>query len=146
MTRRGVIDQSWCVDIAIEGKQNAKDDLNTGYDAVTDLVRKTIRSHIDHSLLIPIQSKLIDFKESGHKKSWILNVASNNSHEKSKLSYSYSETDIFPIMAHRITPENVASEVKKLVRHRLPSIVANIDIELRNNSSSQSIQIKNRSN
>ncbi len=140
--KSGIIDQSWHVDIAIERNLDTEEDFSGDYKALTDLVKDTIRSHIGHSLLIPIQSKLIDFKESGHKKSWILNVASNNNPEKSRLTYSYPETGIFPIMAHRITAENVALEVKKILRHRLPNIINNVDIALRPNSSSRTIKIK----
>ena len=51
--------------------------------------------------------------------------------EQSEWTYKCPKGAVFPIMTHRITPESVAFEVKRLVRHRLPELVSNVEVSLR---------------
>ena len=59
----GITGQSWHVDIAIEGELDENGFVHD-FSLVKSLVKETLKSSVDHALIIPIKSKYIEFKES----------------------------------------------------------------------------------
>lgn len=127
----GVIGKSWFVDVMVEG---ALDSNGFVYDfsILKKMIKKILKESVDHALIIPILSESVQFELNQTNESWSLTT----DHNKEVWNYSCPKGAVYPIRAHRITRDLIASECSKQIRHRLPEAIEKVQVTLRSEESS----------
>ncbi|MBF0440894.1 MAG: 6-carboxytetrahydropterin synthase [Oligoflexales bacterium] len=127
---QGIIGQSWHVDVKVTG---IPDDNGFVYDfgELKKLIKKVLKSTVDHSLLIPVLSTQIQYQETTSGELWKLKAKSPFIENDNDWEYRCPKGAVFPIRAINITKTLVERECTKLIRHRLPEYITDIQTTLR---------------
>ena len=124
---KGVIARSWKVEIELEGGTVASKE-HANCDLLERVVKDTIHSRVNNSLIIPIKSKNIELIQTKAAQSWRIKPDGNMKYQTDSIDVGSS---VFPIMANRVTSKNLESEIEKLIRLRLSKHQNNVKIALR---------------
>ncbi len=126
----GVVGQSWMVDITVSGKLDANGFVYD-FSHLKKLVKQVLKSSLDHTLIIPVQSKLVHYQDTDRGDLWRLQAKSRLTGVNSEWTYLCPKGAVYPIRAVQVTREIVEQECSRLVRHRLPEDVVAVEIHLR---------------
>lgn len=126
----GVVGQSWFVDITVAGKLDSNGFVYD-FSHLKKLVKQVLKDTVDHTLIIPVQSKLVHYQETDRGELWRLSAKSRLTGVNSDWTYLCPKGAVYPIRAVTVTRELVEAECSRLVRHRLPESVASVEIHLR---------------
>lgn len=126
----GVVGHSWHVDIAISGTLDHNGFVHD-FSHIKKLVKQTLRTSVDHSLMIPILSRQVHYQETAEAETWILKAKGRLSGTNAEWEYRCPKGAVFPIRAVVIDEEVIEQEITRLLRHRLPSSITDIKITLR---------------
>ena len=94
-------------------------------------MKQVLKSSLDHTLIIPVQSKLVHYQDTDRGDLWRLQAKSRLTGVNSEWTYLCPKGAVYPIRAVQVTREIVEQECSRLVRHRLPEDVLAVEIHLR---------------
>ncbi len=126
----GVVGQSWYVDITVSGKLDANGFVYD-FSKLKKLVKQVLKSSVDHSLVIPVQSKLVHYQDTDRGELWQLQAKSRLTGVNSEWTYLCPKGAVYPIRSVQVTREIVEQECTRLMRHRLPEDVISVEVHLR---------------
>ncbi len=126
----GVVGQSWYVDITVAGQLDSNGFVYD-FSHLKKLVKQVLKSTIDHTLVIPVQSKLVDYKETDRGELWSLQAKSRLTGVNAYWTYLCPKGAVYPMRAINVTREVVEAECSRLIRHRLPEEISSVEVHLR---------------
>ncbi len=126
----GVVGQSWHVDITVSGQLDANGFVYD-FSHLKKLVKQVLKGSLDHTLIIPVQSKLVHYQDTDRGELWKLQAKSRLTGVNSEWSYLCPKGAVYPIRSVQVTREIVEQECSRLVRHRLPEEIHSVEIHLR---------------
>lgn len=126
----GVVGQSWIVDITVAGQLDSNGFVYD-FSHLKSLVKQVLKSTIDHTLVIPVQSKLVHYQETERGELWRLQAKSRLTGVNSDWTYLCPKGAVYPMRAINVTRELVEAECSRLIRHRLPEEITSVDVHLR---------------
>lgn len=122
---RGLVGESWLVDIELDGSLNEMNML-LDFGVVKKLIKKVIDDVVDHKLLLPADSSLLQFN-SAHGRSQVLFKRPHN-----KSIYLDCPAEAFALLpGEEIVDENLCAFICQQVKQRLPENIAGLYIYLR---------------
>ncbi len=127
---QGVTGKSWYVDIYVTGILDSNGFVHD-FSLLKKLVKNVLKSTIDHSLLIPIQSKQVAYETENLSELWTLNAKARLSGVDSTWVYKCPKGAVYPVRCVKISREILEQECRKLIRHRLPEDVHDVKVVLR---------------
>ena len=126
----GVVGQSWTVDITVAGTLDSNGFVYD-FSHLKTLVKQVLKSTIDHSLVIPVQSKLVHYQETERGELWRLQAKSRLTGVNSDWTYLCPKGAVYPMRAINVTRELIEAECGRLIRHRLPEEITSVVVNLR---------------
>lgn len=126
----GVVGQSWMVDITIAGSLDSNGFVYD-FSHLKSLVKQVLKSTIDHTLVIPVQSKLVHYQETERGELWRLQAKSRLTGMNSEWTYLCPKGAVYPMRAVNVTRELIEAECSRLIRHRLPEEITSVEVHLR---------------
>ncbi|MGR5387540.1 6-pyruvoyl trahydropterin synthase family protein [Vibrio crassostreae] len=122
---RGVVGDSWILDVTMSGELNEMS-MVLDFSKVKKQIKQLVDEHVDHRLLLPMQSAAIILQASkaGYSKVDVLRG------DKSLHLHCPDEAYCL-IDAEAITIESVTAHVYDILRDNLPSNVTGLEITLR---------------
>ena len=126
----GVVGQSWYVDVWLTG---ALDENGFVFDfsPLKSLIKQTLASTLDHSLIIPVQSQSVQYGESELGERWILKSRARGESKETKWEYLCPKGAVFPVHSVSLKTNVIETEFSRILRHRLPSTVMGLSVKLR---------------
>ena len=126
----GVIGQSWHVDVDLAGDL---DHRGVVYDFgdLKELINQTLKTTLDHTLIIPIGSQSVHYTETPEGERWQLHAKARMSQTDYKWEYICPKGAVFPVRSVALRPQVIEQEFTKLLRHRLPASIHGLNIKLR---------------
>ena len=118
---RGIVGQSWHVDVCIEG---GLDENRFIYDFsdLKNLIKKTLKSTLDHVLLIPTNDPAIRLSENEHSFSIDDNL--------SDISYQGPKKSVYFIKSKMVSEALIESELNNILKPLLPSSVSDVRFKI----------------
>jgi 6-pyruvoyl-tetrahydropterin synthase len=130
----GVTGQTWLVDVSLSGELDDNGFVQD-FGALKHMVRQTLRSTLDHTLLLPVGSKNVRFIENGAGESWMLKSRNSDTGEEFEWEYQCPKGSVYPLRTLGISRDIVQQEFERVIRHRLPETVEQISVRFRDHSS-----------
>lgn len=122
--KRGLVGESWLLDIELSGKLNEQG-MVVDFGIVKRLVRDYIDQYIDHCLLVPIQYDGCDILDMGKQKEIAFYL-----HDGHTIIHRSNEASIAKIQSSIINTETVREFLLHQLRLLLPENVSDLDIKL----------------
>ena len=129
----GIIGQSWHLDLKVTGQLD-QNGFVYDFSHLKKLVRTTLKSTLDHALVIPIKSQAITYKDGQDQECWNLESRPIRSDKKRIWSYRCPSGAVFPCRAKALTGSDIEGEILKSLRHRLPGGISDVKVLLREES------------
>lgn len=126
----GISGQSWIVDLAVSGVPDENGFIHDFSD-LKKIVRKTLKSTVDHALILPILSKTVEYQDSPEGETWRLLSQESRNSQPLVWQYTCPKGGVFPIRALYLDKESITHEITKSLRHRLPSHIREMRVTLR---------------
>jgi len=123
-TARGLLGESWLVDIELTGSLDEQG-MVLDFSDVKKKTKAIIDEHFDHKLLIPIQSENLVLEKNDFGYTTILPL-----NDKTRISHKGPIQAITSIESTEITPESVSKAIIEHLQSALPDNVENIKIHL----------------
>ena len=123
--QRGVVGDSWIVDVTMFGELNEMS-MVLDFGRVKKQIKQLIDEHVDHRLLVPTQSDAVTFRPSRQGYSSL-----DVSRDCKSIHLHCPDEAYCLIDTKSITLESVTSHVYQILRNHLPSNVTGIEITLR---------------
>ncbi|MCX6123977.1 MAG: 6-carboxytetrahydropterin synthase [Proteobacteria bacterium] len=126
----GIIGQSWHVDVWLTG---ALDENGFVFDfsPLKSLIKQTLASTLDHSLIIPVQSQSVQYNESEAGERWVLRSKARGEAKETKWEYLCPKGSVFPVHSVSLKTGVIEAEFARILRHRLPQTVLGLAVKLR---------------
>lgn len=126
----GIIGQSWHVDLTVSGHLD-ENGFVCDFGPLKRLVKQTLDGTLDHALLIPVGSQMVQYSETEVGEHWRLRAKDRLTGTDCTFDYQCPKGAVFPIRAIALKSNIVEQEFAKILRHRLPESVVQIGIKLR---------------
>jgi 6-pyruvoyl-tetrahydropterin synthase len=132
---KGVFGQSWQVDVTLSGPLG-----ETGFvydfSSLKKMVRQVLKSSVDHALIMPINSQVVQFKGMemrGADKSecWHMKSRVGKTGAECEWSYRSPTGAVFPSRAVAVNRQVLEQEVVKSLKHRLPQEILTVSVTLK---------------
>jgi 6-pyruvoyl-tetrahydropterin synthase len=126
----GITGQSWHVDVTLSG---ALDECGFVHDFsdLKSLIRQTLKTSVDHALVMPVGSQSVHYHEIANGESWQAHAKTKINSNDSMWEYNCPKGAVYPIRCVAITQTVIEQEIAKLIRHRVPASVQEVKIKLR---------------
>lgn len=119
---RGLLGESWYVDVSIEG-QTDDQGMILDFADIKKQIKRTIDQQFDHRLLIPANHAGLEVAQIGDLESITFKLSDNNI-----IVHNSPPEAISFIDANEITPDKVAQTVKCVLKSQLPENVESITL------------------
>jgi 6-pyruvoyl-tetrahydropterin synthase len=129
----GIIGQSWHVDISLTGHLD-ENGFVFDFSPLKSLIKQTLSSTLDHSLIIPLQSQNVQFGECDAGERWTLRSKARGESRETKWDYQCPKGAVFPIHTVSLKTPVIEAEFSRILRHRLPESVVSLSVKLREES------------
>ena len=123
--QRGVVGDSWIVDVIMSGELNEMS-MVLDFGRVKKQIKQLVDEFVDHRLLIPVQSAAIVYKPSKSGYSTLDVLRGEKSIHLNCPNEAYCLID-----AEAVTIESITQHVYQILRNNLPSNVTGLEITLR---------------
>ncbi|MCX6117051.1 MAG: 6-carboxytetrahydropterin synthase [Proteobacteria bacterium] len=127
---QGIMGQSWYVDVWLTGILD-ENGFVFDFSPLKSLIKQTLASTLDHSLIIPVQSQSVQYSEWESGEKWILKSKARGESKESKWEYFCPKGSVFPVHAVALKTGVIEAEFCRILRHRLPSTVLALAVKLR---------------
>jgi len=126
----GIIGHSWYVDVWLTGTLDSNGFV-FDFSPLKNLIKQTLASTLDHALIIPVGSQMVQFSEFENGERWTLKSRSRGDDKDARWDYVSPKGSVFPV--HTIALKNTAieQEFARILRHRLPATVNQLVVKLR---------------
>lgn len=125
---KGILGQSWKVDLTITGPL-AENGFVLDFGNLKKMVRQVLKSSVDHALIIPINSQNVQFRGANGGECW--NMKSKAAKQEHQWNYIGPTGAVFPSRSVVVSRQVLEQEISKSLRHRLPSEITNIVVQIR---------------
>jgi 6-pyruvoyl-tetrahydropterin synthase len=125
-TERGLLGESWILDIALTGALNAQG-MVLDFSDVKRQVKQLVDDAFDHKLLVPAQSRQLERDDTPEQASLTFNWG-----EHYKLVHRSPASAVCYLATDKITPTSVAAALQERLRSLLPTTISSIAVSLRN--------------
>lgn len=126
---KGVFGQTWRIDVAITGPL-ANNGCVYDFSQLKGLVRQVLKSSVDHSLVIPINSQSVQYKGADKGESWVLRSRPSKVGGDCEWQYRGPSGTVYPSRSVAVNRQVVEQEIQRLVRHRLPVEITQVTVSL----------------
>lgn len=126
----GVLGYSWHVDITLSGVLDANGFVYD-FSLLKNLVRQTLKTSVDHALIIPVGSQSVLYAETAEGEHWTLETRGKGGSAPFKWEYTCPKGAVYPIRCVALTPAIIEQEFARLLKHRLPATITDIRVKLR---------------
>ncbi|MCG9579126.1 6-carboxytetrahydropterin synthase [Vibrio tubiashii] len=123
--QRGVVGDSWIVDVIMSGELNEMS-MVLDFGRVKKQIKQLVDEFVDHRLLIPVQNAAIVYKPSKTGYSTLDVLRGEKSIHLNCPNEAYCLID-----AEAVTIESITKHVYQILRNNLPSNVTGLEITLR---------------
>jgi 6-pyruvoyl-tetrahydropterin synthase len=137
----GVVGQSWYVDLFVRGPLGANGFVYD-FSPLKREARQILSQTLDHSLLIPIQSKHVQYQSinSGYhtgNECWQLTTTETDQQDGKPVCWQYicPKGAVYPVRSRAISREILELEMSKTLRHRLSHELTDVEVKLREEES-----------
>lgn len=127
---RGVIGQTWKIDVTLTGPLN-ENGFVFDFSDFKKMVRKVLKSSLDHALIIPINSQSVVFQGQTRGECWVMRSRNGKGGAEQEWSYVSPPGAVFPSRSVALNRQVLEQEVVRSLRHRLPPEILNITAVLR---------------
>lgn len=132
---KGVLGQSWNIDVTLTGTLG-DNGFVFDFSHLKKMVRQVLKSSIDHTLIMPINSQAVQFKGMefrGSEKSewWHMRSRAGKAGHEGDWEYHSPNGAVFPIRSVAVNRQAMEQEVIRSLRHRLPQEILSINVALR---------------
>lgn len=127
---QGISGQSWHVDVSLTGILD-ENGFVFDFSPLKSLIKQTLSSTLDHSLIIPVQSQSVQYGEWESGERWSLRSKARGEAKETKWEYLCPKGSVFPVHAVALKTSVIEAEFARIVRHRLPSTVVALAVKLR---------------
>lgn len=124
--KRGVVGESWIVDIELSGDLD-KQGMVFDFGNIKKDIRKFIDAEIDHRLLIPTQSPGCQIFDSGKRTTVSFPLTDGG-----QITHESPDDSVFLLDAETIDREQVSGILQDRIQATLPENVKSVSIQLRN--------------
>lgn len=122
---RGLVGESWIVDIEIEGALDAQS-MVLDFSDVKHRCKQAIDAHIDHRLLIPMQAPELDLQDTGDGLHLVFRS------DLGVIDHLSPECALARLPLSEINAEGVARQLEPVLMTVMPPTVAAVHLTLRN--------------
>lgn len=126
----GIIGQSWYVDVWLTGTLD-ENGFVFDFSPLKSLIKQTLASTLDHSLIIPVQSQSVQYGECDAGERWILKSKARGESKDTKWEYLCPKGSVFPVHSVSLKTSVIEAEFSRILRHRLPPTVLGLSVKLR---------------
>jgi len=126
-TQRGIVGESWIVDVLLTGDLNTES-MVLDFGIVKKQIKAIIDDEVDHKLVLPIQNKQLTVTSSTYHENhqWVDFVSERGSY------YLQSPTCAFASIASKtIDIESITKHLQQVISKQLPSNVIDLQLTLR---------------
>lgn len=126
----GIIGASWHVDVWLTG---TLDDNGFVFDfsPLKNLIKQTLANTLDHALIIPVGSQMVQYSEFENGERWTLKSRARGDDKDARWDYISPKTSVFPVHTVALKNMTIEQEFARLLRHRLPPSVHQLIVKLR---------------
>lgn len=126
----GIIGASWHVDVWLTG---TLDDNGFVFDfsPLKNLIKQTLANTLDHALIIPVGSQMVQYSEFENGERWTLKSRARGDDKDARWDYISPKTSVFPVHTVALKNMTIEQEFARLLRHRLPPSVNQLIVKLR---------------
>ncbi len=127
---KGIFGQTWKIDVTISGPLG---DNGFVYDfaLVKKMVRQTLKSSVDHALVIPINSQAVQFKGMDRGERWGMKSRASKAGTELDWEYMGPNGAVFPLRCVALNRQTLEQELSRHLRHRLPTELTQVVVALR---------------
>jgi len=132
---KGIFGQSWDIDVTLTGTLG-DNGFVFDFSLLKKMVRQVLKTSIDHSLIMPINSQAVQFRGMefrGSEKSewWHMKSRSGKVGAEGEWEYHSPNGAVFPVRSVAINRQVLEQEIVRSLRHRLPQEIISISVALR---------------
>jgi 6-pyruvoyl-tetrahydropterin synthase len=127
---QGITGQSWHVDVWLTGTLD-ENGFVFDFSPLKSLIKQTLSSTLDHSLIIPVQSQSVQYGESEWGERWTLRSKARGEAKETRWEYQCPKGSVFPIHSVSLKTSVIEAEFSRILRHRLPATVLGLAVKLR---------------
>jgi 6-pyruvoyl-tetrahydropterin synthase len=127
---RGIIGQTWRLDVGLTGPLGLNGFV-LDFSDFKKMVRKVLKSSLDHALIIPINSQSVVFKGVGRGECWVMRSRNGKGGTEQEWTYVSPPGAVFPSRSVALNRQVLEQEVVRSLRHRLPPDIIHITATLR---------------
>ncbi len=127
---KGVVGQTWKVDVTIIGPLG-ENGFVIDFGLVKKMVRQTLKSSLDHALIIPINSQAVQFKGMDRGERWHMRARATKGGADQDWEYMGPAGAIFPLRSVALNRQTIEQEFTRQLRHRLPQELVQVTVQLR---------------
>ena len=127
---KGVVGQTWKVDVTLTGPLGTNGFVYD-FGLVKKMVRQTLKSSLDHALIIPINSQAVQFKGMERGERWRMRSKAMRGELDLDWEYMGPSGAIFPLRCVSLNRQTIEQEFSRQLRHRLPQELTHVVVALR---------------
>lgn len=127
---QGIVGQSWYVDVWLTGTLD-ENGFVFDFSPLKSLIKQTLASTLDHSLIIPVQSQSVQYTEIDSNERWILKSKARGDSRETRWEYTCPKGSVFPVHCVALKQTVIEQEFSRILRHRLPATVQGLSVKLR---------------
>jgi 6-pyruvoyl-tetrahydropterin synthase len=127
---QGILGHSWHVDVLVSGLLD-KNGFVYDFSDLKTIIKQALGTTLDHSLIIPVMSKQVQFQDTKDGELWKFHTQSQLTGDRSYWEYKCPKGAVFPLRAISITDTLIERECARIIRHRLPEEILSVKVQLR---------------
>jgi 6-pyruvoyl-tetrahydropterin synthase len=129
---KGIYGQSWRVDVTLTGAVGVNG-IVFDFSSLKKLVRQTLKSSIDHALIIPINSQAVQFRGAAAEtgECWYMRSRSGKGGAELEWEYKSPKGAVFPSRSVALNRQVVEQDFCRSLKHRLPEHITHVSVTLR---------------
>lgn len=126
----GIVGHSWYVDVWLTG---TLDDNGFVFDfsPLKNLIKQTLASTLDHALILPVGSQMVQYSEFENGERWTLKSRPRGESKDARWDYASPKGSVFPVHTVALKNTSIEQEFSRILRHRLPPTVSQLSVKLR---------------
>lgn len=127
---KGIYGQTWKVDVTITGPLG-ENGFVFDFSTLKKMVRQTMKSSLDHALIIPINSQSVQFRGMDRGECWRLKSKVGRPAVDTEWEYKGPNGSVFPSRSVALNRQVLEQEFARSLRHRLPTEISAVVVALR---------------
>ena len=126
----GIVGHSWYVDVWLTGSLDSNGFV-FDFSPLKNLIKQTLASTLDHALILPVGSQMVQYSEFENGERWTLKSRARGEAKDARWDYASPKGSVFPVHTVALKNTSIEQEFSRILRHRLPSTVSQLSVKLR---------------